>query len=221
VKKKAYSLKLDGIKNIIFDLDGTLIDSSLGVTEATNFALEAMNEPPRSSDEIRHFIGYPLEEMFSAFSYKSYDVFWPLFRKKAREVIVASAEVLNDADRVLRELNGRGYNLAIGSTKISVHIAGILEKMGWQSLIQAYLGADQVTRVKPAPDVFQGLVEKLPGDGDETVVVGDTVNDVLAARAAGLKSIAVKSPYGREAELKESGPDVFVDRLLDILDILR
>lgn len=214
-------MKIDGIKNIIFDLDGTLIDSSRGVTEATNFALEEMNEPPRSPDEIRFYIGYPLEEMFATFSEKSYNVFWELFQNKAREVMVASTESLVDADRVLKELNKRGYNLAIGSTKISVHIAGVLEKMGWQSLIRAYLGADQVARVKPAPDIFLGLVENLPGDGGETIVVGDTVNDVLAARAAGLRSIAVKSPYGRAAELKESRPDIFVDKLLEILDILR
>ncbi|UCD95420.1 MAG: HAD family hydrolase, partial [Candidatus Zixiibacteriota bacterium] len=158
-------MKFNGIRNVIFDLDGTLIDSSEGVAEATNYALTSIGEPVRAKDEIRRFIGYPLEEMFRAFSNKSYTKFWGYFQSKARDSVVASARPLSGADEVLRELHKRGYRLGIATTKIRIHIEKILAKHDWSKLVEAYVGADDVSRVKPDPEIFIRL-KKLLGAGE-------------------------------------------------------
>ena len=213
-------MKINGINNVIFDLDGTLIDSSVGVTEATNYALLAMGEPERNIEEVRKYIGYPLEKMFSDFSDKSYDQFWPLFRKKAKEVIVPSAVALDGADEVLEKLKTAGMKIGIGSTKISPHIDGTIKKMGWTDYINFFVGADQVKNVKPAPDVFLKLLELMNSGKENAVVIGDTINDILAAKAAGIRNIAVRSPYGGDDKLKLAKPDYVADKIKDILDIL-
>jgi pyrophosphatase PpaX len=214
-------LKFDNIRHLLFDFDGTLIDSSRGVIISTNYALKALGEPPRTDDEIKHFIGYPLEEMFHRFSDKPYSEFWKHFQEIGLSAIAASAEPVGESDHVLDTLYKRGYVIGIGTTKMRVHVSKILEKLHWNHLVSAFVGADDVAKVKPAPEAYQKLLQVLGGKIDDSVVIGDTVNDIQAARAAGLPAVAVSSPFGREDDLKAAGPDLFLYRLVELLDILK
>jgi HAD superfamily hydrolase (TIGR01549 family) len=221
MNEKSHNLKFDNIRNLIFDLDGTLIDSSRGVIEATNYALSMMGEPVRKPEEIKRFIGYPLETMFGAFSRKSYDEFWKYFQEKARATVIGQSVQLDGSDIALRELHKRGYRLGIGTTKIRIHIEKIIAKFGWESLIAGYAGADDVMRVKPDPEVFIKVLGLMEADRAETLVVGDTENDVLAARAAGLRVIGVRSTFGSSEALEKSAPDLLVNSLQELLEILQ
>ncbi len=212
--------KLTAVKYLIFDLDGTLIDSSRGVAKATNYALEKMGERTRSLEEIAAFIGFPLEDMFHAFSNGSYDDFWTHFQEKGETVIAASARPIGNADRILRSLKDKGYRIGIGTTKRRVHVTGILHNLGWDNLIEAYVGADDVVNVKPAPDSFIETMNRLGARIENSLVVGDTVNDVLAAKKSGIPVAAVKSIFGREKELVDSGPDYLLGSLDELLDLL-
>ncbi len=212
-------MKFDNIKNIIFDFDGVLIDSSQAVVEATNYALEKLGDPARQPGEIRRFIGYPLEEMFYAFSQNSYEKFWEFFREKAREVVADGTCALDDADEILHKLSERGYNLGLGTTKISQHIKLILEKFDWTNLLKITVGADQVSKVKPDPEVFNKVRKLMNGELNNTVVVGDTINDIYAARAASLPVIGVKSPFGGDDKMVESNPDFIITHLKELLVI--
>jgi len=221
MKEKSHNLKFDRIKNLIFDLDGTLIDSSEGVVEATNYALEQMGEPVRPTDEIVKFIGYPLDKMFAAFSNKSYDEFWKFFQIRAREAVVGRTIPLDGSDKVLNELFQRGYRLGIGTTKIRIHIEKIMAKFDWENLIIAYAGADDVSRVKPDPEVFNMVLSLMKAEPNETIVVGDTENDVFAARSAGLAVVGVKSNFGSSEALVKSNPDLIINNLGELLTILK
>lgn len=214
-------MNLDAIKNLIFDLDGTLIDSSEGITAATNYALTALNEPARAIEDIKKYIGYPLENMCAAFTDKPFPEFWKHFRTKAREVMADSARPLEGADIVISTLYERGYRLAIGSTKISPHILAIARKFNWSDKIDAFVGADDVERVKPAPDAFLKAMKLMGGSPENTIVIGDTVNDICAAREASLKTVAVKSLYGNNEELLASHPDIVIDHLPELLGIFK
>ncbi|MCP4704595.1 MAG: HAD-IA family hydrolase [candidate division Zixibacteria bacterium] len=208
-------------KNLIFDLDGTLIDSSEGVVISTNYALQSMGETIRTPDEIKKFIGFPLEEMFNSFSNKSYHKFWKYFQEKAEEAVAGSTVPIEQAGEVLKELYNRGYRIGIGTTKIRIHIRKILAKLNWDKYIIGYIGADDVTNVKPAPDAFIKTMELLDADSSNSVVIGDTINDIIAAKSAGIPTIAVKSIFGGDGELKESDPDRLIDNLEELLDIFK
>jgi len=207
--------------NLIFDLDGTLIDSSEGVVISTNYALTSIGEKTRKPDEIKQFIGYPLEEMFNSFSDKLYSEFWKYFQEKAKEAVVASTVPIGRSGDVLKELFNRGYRIGIGTTKIRIHIKKILDKLDWGKFIIAYVGADDVSDVKPAPEAFVKVMTLMETDSSNSVVIGDTVNDILAARAAGIPAIGVKSVFGGEEKLIESNPDRLINNIEELLEIFK
>ncbi|UCE24550.1 MAG: HAD family hydrolase [Candidatus Zixiibacteriota bacterium] len=209
------------IRNIIFDFDGTLIDSSDGVVEAVNYSLRQVDEPEQPPEVIKRFIGYPLSQMYPTFSSHPVSELYRLFQQKAAQTVVASAEALPGVENVLNRLHDEGYRLGIASTKIRVHIDGIVEKLGWTGLIAAYTGGDEVERVKPDPEILKLTLSRLDGVAGETLVVGDTINDVLAARAMSMRVAAVESPYGGRQKLLEANPDFFVESISELSALLK
>ncbi len=211
---------MSGIKYLIFDLDGTLIDSSDGVVEAVNYSLQLVGLPPRSPDEITPYIGYSLKVMYADFTNHPYEDLRCHFQTRAREVIVTSARKLHGVDQALHTLRQRGLRLSIASTKIRSHIEGIIGKFGWQQHFEVFAGGDEVTRVKPDPEILDLVLRRMQAEPAEAVMVGDTENDIKAAHALSMPSIAVRSPFGDPARLQLCQPTVTVDSISDVPDAL-
>ena len=211
---------MNRVKNLIFDLDGTLIDSSEGVVEAVNYSLEKVGAPPQTPDAIKPYIGYPLEKMYPNFTDAPVDELCAHFQEKATETVVSSTVSLPGVDSTLRELCDRGYRLAIATTKIKVHVNGIIDKFGWQDRFAVATGGDEVEQVKPDPTIFLLTLERLKAPKSESMAIGDTINDVIAARAVPLMVTAVLSPYGGREKLMASGPDYFIENLPELLPLL-
>jgi phosphoglycolate phosphatase len=209
------------IKYILFDLDGTLIDSSVGVVSAVNQALESMGEEPQDPAIIKKFIGCPLRKMFESFSNNSFDVFLEKFQYFGKDIITDSAEPLPNVCQVLKRLHADGYLMGIGTTKFRIHLIGIIEKFKWEEYISVAVGGDEVPRVKPAPDIYIKALNLLGGDINNSLVVGDTVNDILAARAAGLPAVGVVSPFGDNGELVASRPDAVIQSIAELPPLLK
>jgi phosphoglycolate phosphatase len=207
------------VKNIIFDLDGTLIDSSAGVIEATNYALTSHGQAPRSAKEIKRFIGHPIEEMFAVFCDAPLDSLKAAFQERARHSVVTSARPLDGVNHLLPLIQGKGYRLAIATTKFAIHTEGIVKKLGWNEYFYALASGDEVARVKPAPDIIVLALTRLGGTPADTIMIGDTSIDIQAAHAAGLKVIVIKSPFGNN-EIDSFGPEMKLDRFDDLRQVL-
>lgn len=201
------------IKNLIFDLDGTLIDSSDGVVEAVNYSLRQMGQPEQLPERIKTYIGYPLSVMYPDFTDAPVNELYSHFQVKAKESVVNSTVMLPGVETMLRRLTGEGYKLGIGTTKIRQHVTAIVDKFDWEHIFAATTGGDEVKHVKPAPDVFQLTMERMGAIPLETIIIGDTENDIIAAHAAGLKCVAVSSPYGGDERLLAAEPDFFIESL--------
>jgi HAD superfamily hydrolase (TIGR01509 family) len=206
---------------IIFDLDGTLIDSSEGVVQAINYSLEQMGEPPQSPETIKPYIGYPLETMYPDFTDAPYDELYAHFTVKAAQTVVASTCALPYTDEVLQQLAANGRTLAVATTKIKKHVDGIVDKLGWRDYFSAAVGGDEAPRFKPDPAIFHLALERLQARPEEAMVVGDTINDVHAARAVPMAVTAVASPYGHRDELLASQPDHFIEDIRQLPEVLR
>jgi len=209
------------IRNLIFDLDGTLIDSSSGVVAAVNYALAQNGLPEETEERIASYIGYPLDKMFADFTDYPYEPLHRDFQVKALESMVQSTVALAGAGEVLARFHREGYRMAVATTKIHRHLTGIIEKLGWKEYFATTVGSDDVERVKPNPDALHLVLKNLGSRAEEAVFVGDTENDVLAAKAVPMQSIAVASPYGRTGEVLAAGPDYFIESLKDLPELLQ
>ena len=207
--------------NIIFDLDGTLIDSSEGVVEAVNYSLLKMGEPPQQPEIIKSFIGFPLSTMYPHFTKVPLKELYRHFQVKASETVVSSTVVLPGVTETIDQLINQGFNLAIASTKIRPHIEGIIKKFDWENIFKTYSGGNEVEKDKPDPSIFIMTLDRMHAEAGETIVVGDTINDVLAAKAVPMRVVAVKSPYSENDDLKNAKPDYYLDVISRLPELLR
>ncbi|MBN1213738.1 MAG: HAD family hydrolase [candidate division Zixibacteria bacterium] len=208
------------IKNLIFDLDGTLIDSSEGVVEAVNYSLRQMGQQEQKPETIKPFIGYALEVMYPEFTDAPLDELYRHFQVKAAESIVSSTVILDGVGETLAKLSENNYTMAIATTKIKKHVDKIINKFEWGPFFKAWVGGDEVAKVKPDPEIFFKVLKKMGAEPSETLVIGDTVNDILAARAVPMCSVAVLSPYGGRDKLLASKPDFVLDSMANLPELL-
>jgi phosphoglycolate phosphatase len=212
---------LTKFKAVIFDLDGTLIDSSEGVVDAVNFSLRQVSAPEQPPEKIKRFIGFPLWQMYPHFTDQPYERMHDLFRERARETMVLGTVALDDAGAVLEELRSLGLRLGIATTKIREHVHGIVHHLGWAELIDALVGGDEVPKEKPDPAAFRLALERMSVTAGEALVVGDTINDVIAAQAVPMQVAAVNSPYGGREELEASAPDYFLESVAEVVPLVK
>lgn len=198
---------MNALRHLIFDLDGTLIDSSEGVVDAVNYSLRQTGQPEQPPERIRAFIGFPLDVMYPEFTDAPIGELYHHFQIRAGETVVDSTVALPGVEDALAALSSAGYRMAVATTKIKRHVDGIMEIMGWRSLFEATVGGDDVQHVKPAPDAFILAMSRLGAIPSDSIAIGDTINDIAAAQAVPMRVVAVTSPYGSSEEMLALKPD--------------
>jgi len=209
------------LKLLIFDLDGTLVDSSEGVVDAVNYSLAQVGASLQTAPAIKRFIGDPLEVMYPHFTDAPFDILHGHFQERARHSVSEQSIPLEGVDSCLRELRAEGYAMAVASTKIRAHIDSIVRKHDWHELFDLIVGSDQVSRVKPDPEIFQMVIDEMGFKAGESLVIGDTHNDVIAARHIPVQVVAVESDFGCPDLLDESAPDFRIASLGELPALIR
>lgn len=201
---------------LIFDLDGTLIDSSDGIVEAANYSLRMMGQREQSPDAIKRYIGFPLSEMYAEFTTVSPKELYRHFRVKADKTVVSSTVLLPGVEETLERCRELGRRMAIATTKVRSNLDGIIHKFGWESIFEVTLGGDEAKRVKPEPDIIRMALHRLDVRPEEALVIGDTVNDILAARGASVPVAVVRSPYAPPDGMQALQPDQFFESITEL-----
>jgi len=205
-------MDFSGVRAFIFDLDYTLIDSSEGIVHCFNRARKRAGEPEVEPEQLKARIGLPIEDGFRMFGSKDPAAMRELFRRIAREGEMARRSFfLPGALETVAWLHERKYRLAVASTKSRPEIERILEHLGADGYFETVAGSDEVEKPKPAPDSLLLVMERMELEPEQAVYAGDHVVDVRAARAAGLKVIAVKGGPCDPAELSREQPDLLLD----------
>ncbi|HWE24092.1 MAG TPA: HAD family hydrolase [Myxococcales bacterium] len=217
------------LEAVIFDLDGTLVDTPGVIVET---ALAALREnPERAMPEpqaIRATIGLPLTVAFSALlglAEDSADVQAVVaeYRRLWRaNVIPRSAELLYpgvaEGVQVLRDL---GLRLAVATSKVQSGAVAQLEAARIAQHFEVVAGYDAVERPKPDPQLALHVLERLGVNAEAAIVVGDTTHDLLMARGAGLRAIAVTYGAQDEATLLTESPAFVVHDFPEVVALVR
>ena len=211
---------MTGYDVILFDLDGTLTDSKIGITKSVQYALSKFNIREDNLDNLESFIGPPLSESFQ----KNYD-FEPSQAQDAvdfyREYFAISGiyenEVYPGIPDLLADLKGKGKQLIIATSKPTIFANQILNAFHLYQYFTTVVGSHlDGTRTSKTEIIAYALstLEKSKENG--AVMVGDREHDIIGAQGNAIDSIGVTYGYGSLSELQRAAPTYLADTVEDI-----
>lgn len=206
-----------------FDLDGTLLDSSGDLAAAVNHALAAHGLPPHSVGEVKRYVGkgtrVMLERALRAandYSQANLNSLLPILMDYYDDHIMDFTCPYPGALEAIGQLREGGARIALCTNKIERFTLPLLRRLGIDSLFAAVICGDTVGRLKPDPAPLHAMVARAGGGG--CVFLGDTSNDIDAAKAAGIASIAVRFGFVDVAD--QLGADMVLDHFDDLVPLL-
>jgi phosphoglycolate phosphatase len=200
---------------VLFDLDGTLVDSPGAIVNTFVAAFTELGTPVPAAAAIRATIGMPLERAFASLTGLPGDLgaYVRAYQRLFRDIVLPTAAGLVFPGVVagLAELRAHGFALAVATSKTHANADALLTAAGIRDEFEVLVGIDQVTRPKPDPETGRLVLDLLGIPPERAVMVGDTTHDVLMANAAGLRSVAVSYGVHSEAELRSANPTYLAD----------
>ncbi|HET8945537.1 MAG TPA: HAD-IA family hydrolase [Candidatus Polarisedimenticolia bacterium] len=209
------------IRGVIFDFDGTLIDSYEPITESLNLVRAAFDQPPLPLEQVRDMVGHGLEHLMErAVGRDRVADGVQKFREHYAQICESRTKILPLVRQTLEELDKRGYVMGIATNKPSYFARDILKALEIDHLFAEVLGPNDVERPKPDPEMIEIMMARLGLGTDEVVYVGDMLLDIEVARKAGVAMYAVPSGSASRETLVNGRPDRLVSRFSDLLNYL-
>jgi phosphoglycolate phosphatase len=203
---------------IVFDLDGTLVDTAPDLVAATNHVLAGLGLPGINEHALRplvghgarfmveHAIGLGAAKLSEEERKRLLDRFLDYYTRN----IAVGSRPFEGTVPALERFKGAGAKLAVCTNKAERISRMLLEALGMSSLFSALAGRDTFPVFKPHPDHLLGTIELAGGDSARAVMVGDSRIDIATAKAAGVPVVAVTFGY-TDIPVRELGPDKVID----------
>jgi phosphoglycolate phosphatase len=201
---------------ILFDLDGTLIDSTEAILESFYYAFNDQKFDFKGNDQnIKDEIGYPLDVMFETLGVKKDNVwdFVASYKKHYREISEEKTILLPDAKEAVEEAS-KIARLGVVTTKTTQYSIPLLDNFGLLKYFETIIGRQEVQNPKPHPEPIEKALENLKSKANKnTYIIGDTKLDLIAANAANINSVGVLCGYGYEDELRKYTSNIATNSL--------
>lgn len=211
-------------KLIVFDLDGTILDSIPGIIESFRFALKQKGLREVSANQIKSTIGLPVEKMFTQLfpnkSKKEAREFANAYREYYVAKVVKKTKLYPGAKRTITELKKRGKKLAVATSKRRHITKKILTQRGILCFFDFILCSDDVQKPKPDPEILFTALKKANETAEDSIMVGDTVIDALTAKNAKMRAIGVTFGIASEKELNETGCIATIKKFSGLLELI-
>ena len=206
---------------MIFDLDGTLVNSGGDIVASVNYALKSLDIPTKSHEEILTFVGDGVNKMIERALGKDFqhsfdramDIFSDYY---ARHMLDTTCL----CDSVIEVLNHfRDKRKVIITNKRRYFTLKMTDALGISKYFEEIIGADSTAYIKPDPRLFIPLLERVHAVYDDTVVIGDGVNDIMLAKNTGVLSCALLNGLTRRDILLARDPDYACEGLRELIKI--
>jgi len=208
------------VRALVFDLDGTLVDSYAAITDSLNHARSGFDLPALPEEQVRRQVGRGLEALIA-------DLVGPdrvpdgvrLFRERYAEVYASMTHLLPGGASTLEGLAARGYRMTVASNKPARFGRAIVEALGLSAWLVSVHGPDTVGSTKPDPAMLHRCLEDMHADAASTAYVGDMVLDVETAARAAMPVILVDGGSSSPSDLRATGQRC-VTSLPELLELL-
>jgi phosphoglycolate phosphatase len=216
-------MKTGKINTVIFDLDGTLLDTLDDLADAVNYSLSQFQMPLKTREQVKSYVGNGIRQLMiravpngeeNPEFEKAFDTFKEYYGDHCNVKTKAYAGI----NEMLRELSRQGVKLAIVSNKVDSAVKELKDR--YFSDVDVAIGDREGLPRKPAPDSVLMALNELGSTIENAVYVGDSDVDIKTAGNAGLPCISVLWGFRDRKFLEENGADIFAEKPLDILHIL-
>ena len=224
-------MKFSNKEVLIFDLDGTLIDSVPDLALSINQMLKALNITPYPTDVVRSWVGNGAlvltqralsgnidvsPELDSAFVDNALTIFLDFYAQN----VCVDTTVYPHVRNTLETLHTSGFKLVIVTNKPEQFVRPILKKLELDHFFNMIVGGDTLPERKPHPMQLQHVCETLSVSPANCVMIGDSKNDIHAAIATNMESIGLTYGYNHGEDINSQGATIVLDDFADILDTL-
>jgi len=206
---------------LLFDLDGTLIDSSAGIYASLNYAMKEMNRKPLSQKTLKSFIGPPLMDSFINIGMsedeakEAVDHYRTLYKEKGMYQVTS----YDGIKEVLTQLTKR-YELFVATSKPEFFAIKIISHLGFNQFFQDIYGADlKGVRSDKKAVIHDVLKAEKIEDLSSVIMIGDRAHDIIGAKENGIESIGVLYGFGDKEELEKAGASKTIAKPAELLDI--
>lgn len=211
------------VKGVIFDLDGTLIDTIEGLANSVNFAMERYGFPTHTIDTYRTFVGNGVGKLvWRALPENKKDLLdeaRAVFEKNYAETMLLATPVYDGVDKMLRYLKERGVKLAVNTNKLDIFAKPMINAV-FGEIFETVLGETDKFPRKPAPDALDYIIKRMGITKDECVFIGDSQVDIETAKNAGVYGIAVTWGFVKKDVLLSYKPDAFADTADEVIELI-
>ncbi|QSX37029.1 phosphoglycolate phosphatase [Shewanella sedimentimangrovi] len=217
------------LKAIAFDLDGTLVDSVPDLAAATNCTLSQLGHKTCSEHEVRTWVGNGARVLLSRamshalgreVSEAELNAAMPVFFDFYEQHLERHSRLYPDVIETLTALRQRGLKLAVVTNKPHRFTLPLLRAFGLEELFELVLGGDSLAKMKPDPLPLEHVRAHWSLERDELLMVGDSRNDILAAKAAGIASFGLTYGYNYGEDIGLCGPEAVCNSFTEILSRL-
>ena len=210
-------------KVILFDLDGTVIDSTDAITGTFLYSFEQNNFDFRGGvNAIHDLIGYPLEYMFENLGVPKENVtkFVDTYKQRYKIISIEQTYLIDGAKDAIKKAS-KFARLGVVTTKTTKYTIPILEHLALDTYFETLIGRQEVVNPKPHPEPILKALELMNIDKNkyEVYMIGDTKLDLISANSAGIHSTGVLTGYGKKSELEKYTEHVF-NNLTDAIKYL-
>ncbi len=212
------------IRTVLFDLDGTILDTNELIFRSFEHVWERKGWPMITREKLTPHMGGKLHDMFRATASVALDAEVEELIALYREYNWAHHDELvrgfPHAREVMDALQASGVRMGVVTTKIRKTSEMGLALCGMAEFIGTIVSLDDVEHAKPHPEPVLKALAAMNADPAETIMVGDSAADILSARAAGVRSVAVGWSIKRKEDLMRCEPDYWIDDIRELLDIV-
>ena len=210
------------ISSLIFDFDGTLVDSAPDIANAVNYTLINLKLPTYSKNEIQNFVGDGVRTLLERAIGKTEDAFiqqaLTIFKPYYLEHCVEQTILYPNVKQTLEFFKDK--SLALVTNKPYDMVLKTLEHFSLTHYFQLVLGGDSTQNRKPHPEPILKTMETFQCLPQQTLMVGDGITDICAAQSAGAKTCAVTYGYRTQVELEKLKPDFCINKIEDLKKIV-